>query len=287
MTFDPNVRLDPSQVGDRRRGGGMLGGGGGPVIAGGGGIIGVVLLVAFMLLGGDPSALLDPSGGAMAPIDSNETATQCQTGADANTRDDCRIVGFVNSIQKYWTDEFARRGSRYQPAQTILFSGQVQAGCGTATSAVGPFYCPLDQKVYLDLSFFRDMQRLGAKGGPFAEGYVVAHEYGHHVQNLLGLLSQSRESGPESTSVRTELMADCFAGVWAGNAAKTGFLVAPTDAEIAQALDAAAAVGDDRIQKATEGRVSPERWTHGSSEQRQQWFRTGYRTGDMNACDVR
>ncbi|HEX4744649.1 MAG TPA: neutral zinc metallopeptidase [Candidatus Limnocylindria bacterium] len=288
MTFDPNVRLDPSQVGDRRRGGGVLGGGGGgPVIAGGGGIIGVVLLVAFMLLGGDPTALLDPSGGAMAPVDSAETATQCQTGADANTRDDCRIVGFVNSIQKYWTDEFARRGSRYEPAQTILFSGQVQAACGTASSAVGPFYCPLDKKVYLDLSFFRDMQRLGAKGGPFAEGYVVAHEYGHHVQNLMGLLSQSRESGPGSASVRTELMADCFAGVWAGNAAKTGFLVAPTDAEIAQALDAAAAVGDDRIQKATEGRVSPERWTHGSSEQRQQWFRTGYRTGDMNACDVR
>ena len=286
MTFDPNARLDPSQVGDRR-GGGRLGGGGGPVIAGGGGIIGVVLLVAFMLLGGDPTALLDPSGGAMAPTDSTETATQCQTGADANTRDDCRIVGFVNSIQKYWTDEFARRGSRYEPAQTILFSGQVQAACGTASSAVGPFYCPLDKKVYLDLSFFRDMQRLGAKGGPFAEGYVVAHEYGHHIQNLMGLLSQSRESGPGSASVRTELMADCFAGVWAGNAAKTGFLKAPTDAEIAQALDAAAAVGDDRIQKATEGRVSPERWTHGSSEQRQQWFRTGYRTGDMNACDVR
>lgn len=287
MTFDPNVRLDPSQVGDRRGGGGRLGGGGGPVIAGGGGIIGVVVLVAFMLLGGDPSALLDPSGGAMAPVDSEQAAAQCQTGTDANTRDDCRIVGFVNSIQKYWTDEFARRGSRYEPAQTILFSGQVQAACGTASSAVGPFYCPLDKKVYLDLSFFRDMQRLGAKGGPFAEGYVVAHEYGHHVQNLLGLLSQSRESGPGSASVRTELTADCFAGVWAGNAAKTGFLVAPTDAEIAQALDAAAAVGDDRIQKATEGRVTPERWTHGSSEQRQQWFRTGYRTGDMNACDVR
>lgn len=287
MTFDPNVRLDPSQVGDRRGRGGLTRGGGGPVIAGGGGIIGVVVLVGFLLLGGDPTALLDQGGGSLAPIDSEQAATQCQTGADANTRDDCRIVGFVNSIQKYWSDEFARRGSRYQPAQTILFSGQVQADCGTATSAVGPFYCPLDQKIYLDLSFFRDMQRLGAKGGPFAEGYVVAHEYGHHVQNLLGLLTNSRESGPQSASVRTELMADCFAGVWAGNAAKTGFLVAPTDAEIAQALDAAAAVGDDRIQKATEGRVTPERWTHGSSEQRQQWFRTGYRTGDMNACDVR
>lgn len=286
MTFDPNVRLDPSQVGDRRGRGGLLGGGGGPVIAGGGGI-GILILIVVLLLGGDPMAMLDPGGGALAPVDSSQTTAQCQTGADANTRDDCRIVGFVNSIQKYWGDEFARRGSPYQQAQTIIFSGQVQAGCGTASAADGPFYCPPDQKVYLDLSFFRDLGQLGAKGGPFAEGYVVAHEYGHHVQNLLGLLSESRETGPQSTSVRTELTADCFAGVWAGNAAKTGFLVAPTDAEIAQALDAAAAVGDDRIQKATEGRVTPERWTHGSSEQRQQWFRTGYRTGDMAACDVR
>lgn len=286
MTFDPNARLDPSQVGDRRGRGGMLGGGGGPVIAGGGGI-GILVLIVTLLLGGDPLAMLDPSGGALAPVDSSETAAQCQTGADANARDDCRIVGFVNSIQKYWTDEFARRGSRYAPAKTILFSGQVQSACGAASSAVGPFYCPADQHIFLDLSFFRDLKRLGAKGGPFAEAYVVAHEYGHHIQNLLGLLSHSRESGPGSISVRTELTADCLAGVWAGNAAKTGFLVAPTDAEIAQALDAAAAVGDDRIQQATEGRVTPERWTHGSAEQRQHWFRTGYRTGDMAACDVR
>lgn len=288
MTFDPNARLDPSQVGDRRgRGGGRLGGGGGPVIAGGGGIIGVIVLVAVLLLGGDPMAMLDPGGGAVGPVDSSQTAQECRTGADANTRDDCRIVGFVNSIQKFWTDEFARRGSTYTPAQTILFSGQVQAACGVATSATGPFYCPADRQIYLDLSFFKDMKSLGAKGGPFAEGYVVAHEYGHHVQNLLGLLSNSREAGPHSPSVRTELMADCLAGVWAHHAAATGFLVKPTDAEIAQAMDAAASVGDDRIQQATEGRVNPERWTHGSAEQRQQAFRTGHRTGDIAACDVR
>jgi predicted metalloprotease len=275
MTFRGDAPLDPSQIEDRR-GGGF----GGPVIVGGGGI-GLLILIVALLLGANP--LEDLSG--PAPIEGSPSLEQCQTGADANKRDDCRIVGFVDSIQKYWGGEFARRGDTYLPAKTVLYTGATQGACGLAQSAMGPFYCPEDEKVYLDISFFQDLtQRFGAKGGPFAQGYVVAHEYGHHVQNQRGLLSENQSSN--AASIRTELQADCLAGVWARHAADTGFLEQPTDAEIAQALDAAAAVGDDRIQRETQGYVVPEKWTHGSAAQRQQWFRTGYATGDMDRCDT-
>jgi predicted metalloprotease len=277
MTFRGGARLDPSQVEDHRgRGGGL----GGPVVVGGGGL-GLVILIIAMLLGVNP---LSEYAGTNPAIDGAPSTQECQTGADANKRDDCRIVGFVNSIQKYWGDEFARRGETYLPAKTVLFAGYTQGACGVAESAMGPFYCPEDGKVYLDTTFFQDLQqRFGAQGGPFAEGYVVAHEYGHHVQNQLGLLSHG---GSNSQSIRVELQADCLAGVWARNAADTGFLEPPTEAEIAQALDAAAAVGDDRIQQKTQGQVVPHTWTHGSSAQRQQWFRTGYQTGDFDRCDT-
>ncbi|MFN2519956.1 MAG: neutral zinc metallopeptidase [Candidatus Limnocylindria bacterium] len=285
MTFNPNAKLDPSQVQDVRGSGGGRFGSGGPMIIGGGGGIGIIILIVSLLLGVNP---LPDASTALTPVEGGPSAQECQTGADANKRDDCRIVGFVDSIQKYWTDEFARRGQTYAPAQTILFSGQTQAGCGTASTAQGPFYCPVDQRVYLDLSFFQDLQtRFGAQGGPFAEGYVVAHEYGHHVQDLAGLLSAGGGGqGAQSASVRTELQADCLAGVWANHAAATGFLVAPTDTEIATAVDAAGAVGDDRIQKETQGRVMPDRFTHGTSAQRQQSFRTGYTSGQIEQCGL-
>ena len=278
MTFRGGARLDPSQVEDQRGSGG--GGLGGPVIVGGGGI-GLVILIIALLLGVNP---LSDYGGTNPSIDGGPSVQDCQTGADANKRDDCRIVGFVDSIQKYWTDEFERRGDTYLPAKTVLYTGVTQGACGFAQAAMGPFYCPEDEKVYLDISFFEELtQRFGAKGGPFAQGYVVAHEYGHHVQQQLGLLSAGQSN---AASIRVELQADCLAGVWARHAADTGFLEAPTDAEIAQALDAAASVGDDRIQQETQGRVQPETWTHGSAAMRQQWFKTGYQTGDLDRCDT-
>jgi uncharacterized protein len=278
VTFRPDAPLDPSQVEDRRGGGFRAGG---PVIVGGGGI-GLVILIAALLLGVDPTDLLGTT--YQTPIEGAQSLQECRTGADANKREDCRVVGFVDSVQKYWSDEFGRRGSTYTPAVTVIFTGYAEAACGTASAAQGPFYCPSDQKVYLDISFFEDLQsRFGAQGGPFAEGYVIAHEYGHHVQDELSLL---RSSSSARASVRVELQADCLAGVWAKHAADTGYLQPPTDADVAQALDAAAAVGDDRIQQQTQGRVTPESWTHGSSEQRQQWFTTGYRSGDMDRCDT-
>ena len=284
MTFNPNSRLDPGQITDRR---GM--GRGGGIAIGGGGAIGLVLILAYALLGGNPSdlgPLLEP--GAVTGPAGTALATDCKTGQDANERDDCRILGYVNSIQKYWTGEFAASGQKYSPVDTVLFSGATRSGCGTASSATGPFYCPTDQLVYLDLDFFKELRsRFGAEGGSLAQGYVVAHEYGHHTQDLLGTLQGGDGgTGAQGRSVRTELQADCFAGVWANHAASTGFLQPFTDAQIADGLDAAAAVGDDRIQEATSGQVDPDSWTHGSSAQRQKWFKTGYQTGDPTACDT-
>ncbi|HLO18442.1 MAG TPA: neutral zinc metallopeptidase, partial [Anaerolineales bacterium] len=190
MSFNRNSRLDPSQVEDRR---GRRGAG--TTIAVGGGVVGLIITIVIMLLGGNVTGSTTGDGGqglpaTEAPGGINDLQAQCQTGADANTREDCRIVGFVNSIQSYWTDEFARRGSQYTPADTVLFTGSTEAACGYASGAMGPFYCPNDQKVYLDLDFFNELQtRFGAQGGSFAEAYVLAHEYGHHVQDLLGALS--------------------------------------------------------------------------------------------------
>jgi len=277
MRFRRSARLDPSQVNDAR--GRSFGPAG--ALGAGGGIVGLIVAVVFVLAGGD-------GGGANLTIGGEEggnLAAECQTGADANQSQDCRIVGVVNSVQAYWTNAVGG----YREADTVFFTDQVQTGCGFASSAVGPFYCPPDEAVYIDLGFYDDLERrFGAEGGPFAEAYVIAHEYGHHVSNLTGVLEQSRDgdTGPESTAVRVELQADCYAGVWAGNAVDTGYIEQLTADDIARGLDAAAAVGDDRIQEATQGQVNPEAWTHGSAEMRQRWFATGYEAGDPAACDT-
>ena len=287
MSFNRRSRLDPSQVEDRR------GRGVGRGLAVGGGGLGLVIMLVVYLLGGNPADVINITQQAPAASQNNgdftTVAEACETGADANTREDCRIVGFVNSIQAFWADEFARQGAEYTQANTVLFTEATEAACGYASAAMGPFYCPLDQKVYLDLAFFNELQsRFGAQGGPFAEAYVLAHEYGHHIQNLSGILEQtagSRATEPESTAVQVELQADCLAGVWAYHATETGYLTEVTDEQIAQALDAAAAVGDDQIQRQTQGRVSPESWTHGSSAQRQEALKAGLQSGDLAACD--
>jgi uncharacterized protein len=285
MSFNPNARLDPGQVEDAR---GSSLGGRGLLIGGGGGIGTVLILVIYLLLGGNLGNL----GASQEPGTGQQPAspglTQCSSGADANQREDCRIVGYVNSIQKFWSDEFAQSGKQYQPARTVIYTDQVSTGCGLASSQVGPFYCPVDKQVYIDLGFFQQLQtQFGARGGSLAEGYVVAHEYGHHIQDLNGQLSSnSGATGATSASVRTELQADCFAGVWASHAAQTGFLEPLTSNDIADALDAAASVGDDRIQQKTQGQVNPETWTHGSSAQRDKWFTNGYQGGSPANCDT-
>ncbi len=290
MSFNEKAKLDTSQV---------RGGKGGAIA--GGGVGGIILLLVYVFLGGgsggtggqlpfDPSQVLN--GGTGQSVDVSE----CQTGADANRSDVCRIVGTVNSVQDYWDDELlAEAGVAYRPAETVIFSGSVQTACGNATAAVGPFYCPADELVYIDASFFDELtNRFGADGGNLAQMYVVAHEYGHHIENILGdLANQDRSTGPQSVGVRIELKADCLAGVWAHHAATTEdadgvTLIEPlTKDDIDSALSAAAAVGDDHIQEELGGgTVDPDSWTHGSSEQRQEWFLAGYESGSIDACDT-
>jgi len=286
MRFNPDANLDTSQIEDRRGGGGMPGG----KIALGGGA-GVVILLLSLLFGVNPGDLAGYTGSQsnQQPADGASLAQECRSGADANAREECRIVGFVNSIQAYWTDAFAQSGQRYTPAKTTFFTDTVQTGCGTATSEVGPFYCPEDRYVYIDLGFYDELrQKFGAKGGPLAEAYVLAHEYGHHIQDVSGAFyhGDSRDRGPQSTAVRVELQADCYAGVWARHASETGYLTNLSDADIADALNAASSIGDDRLQQEFQGRVTPEKWTHGSSDQRQHWFTTGYQSGNPDACDT-
>jgi predicted metalloprotease len=274
MRFRPGARLDPSQVEDVRGSGGFGLPGGGIAVGGGGlGVVGVLIYLAFALLGGGSSSGLTPLDGRTV---TGDTAA-CRTGADANKSEDCQIVGDINSIQAYWSKEV----QNYTIARTVFFTGSTNTGCGPASTDVGPFYCPVDKKVYIDLGFFDELQsRFGGSNGPFAQAYVLAHEYGHHVQDLLGVLDQKRNS------IQVELQADCFAGVWMHNAEQTGYITGITQQDLNDALSAAASVGDDRIQAETQGQVNPETWTHGSSAQRTHWLSTGWKSGDPRRCDT-
>jgi predicted metalloprotease len=252
--------------------------------------------VVALFLGVDPSTVL-PQGGT-GEYDSQGVESpgfdlsQCKTGEDANRIVECRVVATGNSVDGVWSQ--LMKG--YTRPHVRLFSDRVDTACGPATTDVGPFYCPGDQTAYFDTTFFDTLvQQFGSSGGPLAQEYVVAHEFGHHVQDLQGVLGRAQQgaTGAEGNGVRTELQADCYAGVWAHYAAitkqeSTGvpFLEPLSDKDIADALSAASSVGDDRIQQSATGRVNPESWTHGSSAERQKWFTTGYQTGDPKKCDT-
>jgi predicted metalloprotease len=261
---------------------------------GGGGLIGIIvtLILVFTGGGGGLGSLAGLEGEVVGTPQAGggEVETECQVSDTAEQRDDCRLLAVINSIQAYWTGAFQGSNPGYEAVDTVFFDGEVNTACGAATSAVGPFYCPGDRLVYIDLGFFDTLEeQFGAKGGPFAQAYVLGHEYGHHVQNLLGVLEQTGgdREGPESLAVRSELQADCYAGVWAANAVSEGSLIVElTQQDIAEGLDAAAAVGDDRIQQRAQGQVNPETWTHGSSEQRQRWFTRGFESGNPGVCDT-
>ncbi|MCV7358035.1 KPN_02809 family neutral zinc metallopeptidase [Mycolicibacterium fluoranthenivorans] len=289
MTFNEGMQIDTSTTSSS-------GGGRGPGrgIAIGGGLGGLLIVVVAMFLGVDPNSVLGQN-----EVTQNQQAvtpgfdvSQCKTGADANDILGCRIIATGNSVDGVWSQLL----KGYTRPHVRLFTGNVDTGCGPATTDVGPFYCPADKTAYFDTDFFQVLvDQFGSSGGPLAQEYVVAHEFGHHVQDLLGNLGRAQQGpgGAEGNGVRTELQADCYAGIWAHYASVTKqestgvpFLEPLSDKDIADALSAASSVGDDRIQKASTGRINPEQWTHGSSAERQKWFTTGYQTGDPKKCDT-
>jgi uncharacterized protein len=317
MRFNPKARLDTSRVHGSRGGGGATGGGGmgggqmriplpGGTRAGGG--IGLLVIVVLIVLlkacaGIDLTGAINgatTSGYTTSRFQGDDSAYQgCTTGQDANDHPTtCGVVAVENSLVDYWRRALAQQapGTTFQPeAAVVTFSGQTPSGCGQASSDMGPFYCPNDQTIYFDPSFFHDIlqQQLNGPSGAFVEPYVIAHEFGHHVQDLLGTMSKVKtQQGPNSDSVRLELQADCYAGMWAKNATTTedsqgNVLIQDlTDQDIQQAIEAAKSVGDDTIQKETSGRVNPEQWTHGSSAARVHWFTVGYQNGTLDACDT-
>lgn len=292
MRWNRDEGVSPD-IEDRRgesRGGGGFGFGGGGMRLGCGGII--VLGILSLIFKQNFFALLDPnpSPGAGRPTTEDVTRTSPPAAESSEEQKRVKFVSFViNDVQKTWDAEFPKLGGTYQHATLVLFRDGTRSGCGFADSAMGPFYCPADRKVYLDLGFFDDLRSRFGAPGEFAEAYVIAHEFGHHVQTLLGIDEKTRRAQAErpsmknELSVRLELQADCLAGVWGHASGERNIL---ENGDIESGLAAAAAVGDDRLQKAARGRVTPETWTHGSSKERQEWFTRGFQTGQVGACDT-
>ena len=283
MTFNDDAKIDPSRVSRRGRNTGIAVGGGGLLVVG--------LFLLSQILGVDLTGL---AGGTQQPEQPGESLDYCTSGELSNSDIDCRMAGAADSLDKYWSAELPTLGEEYRSTNIILFTGQTSTGCGGATSAVGPFYCPADETIYIDTDFYDELQtRFGSSGGPLAQMYVVAHEWGHHIQNITGIMDglNLQDTGPASDAVRLEVQADCFAGAWVAAAPETkdadgvALFEPVTETQIQDALSAAAAVGDDRIQESSSGQVNPERWTHGSSEMRQKWFTAGFE-GGPNACNT-
>jgi uncharacterized protein len=314
MRFNPKARLDTSRVrsSGRSTGGGMSGGGmrvplpGGARAGGGVGLLVIIVVIVLLKACGGidlTGAINDGGVGGYSTSrftgEDSAVYAGCKTGQDANEHPTtCGVVAVENSLNDYWKSALAQQtsGATFQSENAVrTFSGQTGTGCGGASSAMGPFYCPQDQTIYFDPSFFRQILQgqLNGPSGAFVEPYVIAHEFGHHIQNLLGTMGKVRtQQGPNSDSVRLELQADCYAGMWARNATKTedsqgNVLIQDlTDQDIQQGIAAAKAVGDDTIQKTTTGEVSPEQWTHGSSAARVHWFLVGYENGTLAACNT-
>ena len=281
-------------VEDLRGSGGSGGGLRSPGAIGGGlgglGIVGIIIALVVVFLGGGGGGFSPDSGlgglGATPPA-TGQGIDAASPDPDANQK--AFVVFVVNDVQNSWKDQFARAGQTYPPTTLRLFSGRIQTGCGAASSAAGPFYCPADRRVYLDMAFFRELSARYGAPGDFAQAYVIAHEFGHHVQNVLGILPQvNREmqdnpSQANALSVKLELQADCLAGVWAHSAYGRNLL---EDGDLEEGLAAATAVGDDRIQSQAGARVDPDTFTHGTSEQRKRWFLVGFQNGEVPACDT-
>jgi predicted metalloprotease len=289
IKFDDQA-VDVSGVSDRRGRGGAAAIGGGGV-----GIVGLLVYVLISVLGGgevDPTQLV-PQGGPVQGegAGTGDLETRCNTDGAIERYDDCFLVKVYNEVNEVWTDEFARAGESYDRPGLTFFTQAVQTGCGTASSQVGPFYCPPDQGIFIDIGFLEQLQQQFGAEGRYAQAYIMAHEAGHHLQTLFGTerkvraAQQANPSQQNELSVAMELQADCYAGVWSRLADDRGN-VSVGEAELDQAIGAAEAVGDDRIQQKTQGRVDPESWTHGSAEQRRSWFLRGRESADVNSCDT-